>query len=129
MSLSQRHFTLLNAMDISLWQEKSPKAKANQHKVNQQQCQNMSTSASNTDVEYIEQIKQHQIFNDILLCLNINNKEVKQDDQGLLLGDIHWHFNPTEKISFNNKQLITAPLAQLAKSTSLKRQLWQLIQQ
>jgi len=121
MGINQRQFDQLTEMGISLWHHRSSEKLVSTH------------SVPNITIN-LEQLSKIQLFNDILLSLNISIGEVNEQ-QGLLnLGLINWQFldnkdksNNESEITFDNNLLLTPSLDTLSTSITLKRQLWHII--
>jgi len=121
MGINQRQFDQLTEMGISLWHHRSSKKLVSTH------------SVPNITIN-LDQLRKIQLFNDILLSLNISIGEVNEQ-QGLLnLGLINWQFldnkdksNNESEITFDNNLLLTPSLDTLSTSITLKRQLWHII--
>jgi len=117
MTVTKRQFALLDAMGIKLWCART--------------TENQENSAEQELPERLEidleKLKASQLFNDILLSINLSIAEISCQDKSLNLGLFNWIFSSQDKISFENNLLITPPLETLATRPTLKSQLWQLI--
>jgi len=81
----------------------------------------------------IELLNKQQIFTDILLSLNLKADDIQLNQNTLKNNQLvwqvlTWQFSSTEKITLTKNILTTPTIADLAKSTTLKAQLWQAIQ-
>ena len=68
------------------------------------------------------------LFSDIISSIGLSPSEIKCQNNILDLGLMNWKFSETLNIELINNTLITPELSELAKSPSLKKQLWQTIQ-
>jgi DNA polymerase III psi subunit len=107
MTLSQQQFDQLTAMGIQLWQPKT------------------LTSAEDN---LLQQLKQSQLFSDVLLCLGISFEQLSCTQGQLTLDTLTWRFTELNKVQFNDNRLSTPPLVELTKSSALKTSLWQALQ-
>ena len=126
MTLSKRHFTLLNAMDIPLWcRHVSTTSSGDVQKINTAVTQESPTDSLIT-VDF-ESLCNNPLFSDILLSLNLTLEAVKPQESKVDCGLFHWQFSSKNALSFQQNILTTPSLEILAQSHTLKRQLWSLI--
>lgn len=118
MALSEKQFTYLTEMGISLWQQKSPKNKAS---VNDSEIVNYLPVAK-TDIE------SSSLFNDIILALSLNKGDYTIHDQMIKFEFFDWLFTEQQRFSYNNNQLITPSLSVISNSIKLKKNLWKQLQ-
>ncbi len=153
MTISQRQFTLLSEMGISLWQrrvlstkttpqrrqqtntDELPSFPKNNDNIENQvsaNSDNMRSVVTHTTTQAINidlaNLKQQSIFNDILLSLQLFGEEVELIDNKLIFKDLIWQFTATKQISFTKNTITTPHLAVIAQSATLKSALWQAIQ-
>jgi len=139
MTISQRQFTLLSEMGISLWQRRVLSTKVAPQKNNgnienqvSANSDNIRTVATPTTTQAMNidlaNLKQQSIFNDVLLSLQLFDEEVELIDNKLIFKDLIWQFTATKQISFTKNTITTPHLAVIAQSASLKSALWQTIQ-
>ena len=120
MSINQKQFEQLTEMGISLWQRRS----SDMSNDNQ-----MLTSLTFLDINLTE-LATKQLFTDILLAAGLSVGEVKQKSDHLDLGLFNWFFTPEQsnnKLQWHDQQLFTPSIDIISQSSSLKRQLWQLL--
>ena len=108
MTISQQQFKQLNAMGIKLWQRKS------------------FTSPKS---ELLAQLKNSQLFSDVLFCLDIPFNQLCCENNQVTLADLTWQFTDKKTVHYQDKLLTTPELCHLKSSISLKANLWQVIQQ
>ncbi len=114
MTISQRQYDILNEIGIDLWQAKT----SSKHKhVN---CAEISK------VDY-EQLVQTQLFQDILMAMNIDADQHQLVSGHIDLGLINWHFSQENTCYYQDQLLVTPSLDDIKHSSQLKRQLWQTI--
>lgn len=122
MSITQHQFDQLSEMGISLWQSRSSEKNSEQSPSRQS-----TNSYQNIDLKYLSE---QQFFCDILLASGLSIGEVTQQNDHLNLGMFDWYFidgNNEEKIQWQEQKLFTPAIEEIAKSTALKRQLWQIL--
>jgi DNA polymerase III psi subunit len=120
MSINQKQFEQLTEMGISLWQRRSL-TKTNEGEA--------KTNVNYLDVNLTE-LATKQLFTDILLAAGLSVGEVKQKSDHLDLGLFNWFFTPEQsnnKLQWHDQQLFTPSIDIISQSSSLKRQLWQLL--
>lgn len=134
MTLNNRQFVLLNAMDIPLWASKNrvsnknqvaPKSTADTQKVEQEQIKHErqpSQVAFNIDL-----LSKNKLFIDILLSMKLTISNVSLENNHLNLGTFIWQFNEINQVTFQQNTLSTPSLQTLAQSLTLKKELWQII--
>ena len=120
MTITNRQFTLLNAMNIPLWAAKNRTAIV---KKQQEPAKNNSQASLNVDT-----LSQNKLFIDILLSMKLTITDVSLSNNSLMLGRFSWVFTDTDQVTFQQALLSTPHLKQLAKSLPLKKQLWEIIQ-
>ena len=147
MTISQRQFTLLSEMGISLWQrralsapnnngEVAEKAQASNQPAQQNSVDSNLLTSEKNGTDNIEKyyaidltsLDSQQIFNDILLSLNLSADDIKITVQQLQLTltttQLAWQFTKGEKIELVEQCLQTPKLETISHSSKLKRQLW-----
>ncbi|WP_286262941.1 DNA polymerase III subunit psi [Thalassotalea atypica] len=67
------------------------------------------------------------IFRDILSSLSLTKGEISFAKNHIDLGLFNWSFHQHTALSFNDSLLISPPLVEMKQSSSLKRELWQII--
>jgi DNA polymerase III psi subunit len=120
MSINQKQFEQLTEMGISLWQRRSSDTSNDNQ---------MLTSLTFLDINLTE-LATKQLFTDILLAAGLSVGEVKQKSDHLDLGLFNWFFTPEQsnnKLQWHDQQLFTPSIDIISQSSSLKRQLWQLL--
>jgi hypothetical protein len=120
MSINQKQFEQLTEMGISLWQRRSS---------NEPDDNDMLTSLTFLDINLTE-LATKQLFTDIVLAAGLSVGEVKQKSDHLDLGLFNWFFTPEQsnnKLQWHDQQLFTPSIDIISQSSSLKRQLWQLL--
>ncbi|ALO34057.1 hypothetical protein CMT41_04440 [Colwellia sp. MT41] len=120
MSINQDQFEQLTEMGISLWQSRS---RDNKNDTAQTHVQNY------LDIDLKDLAKQ-QLFNDILLAAGLSIGEIKHQDDHLDLGLFNWYFTSEslpDEMHWFEQQLITPAIAEISKSPTLKKQLWQIL--
>ena len=105
--LSERQFSHLQEMDISLWRQRKVKEQVQGLTINQQELVNDAT------------------FTDILIALSLSHSEINIADNSIDLGLFNWVFHQQQEITFEQSTLSTPSMDELKQSASLKRQLWQ----
>ena len=126
MSINQQQFEHLTEIGISLWQRRA---------VDNSTIEEPTSKADPVNFEHIDlnTLANHQLFTDILLSTGLSIGEIHQQDDHLDLGLFNWYFQETKddkthaEIRWSGQQLITPPINQLAKSPTLKKQLWQIL--
>ena len=120
MSINQHQFEQLTEMGISLWQ----------HRSGDSQNKSVPThSNSYLDID-LKNLATQQLFNDVLLATGLSIGEINQQGDHLDLGLFNWYFTDKSspvKIQWLEQQLITPAIAEISKSPTLKKQLWQLL--
>lgn len=124
MTISQRQFTLLNEMGISLWQRRVLPKKVST-KIYPVEKQTAVLKAKTVD---LNELNKQQIFNDILLSLNLLPSDISVNNNQLVLKKLTWQFTNTDNINFTKNTLTTPSLPVITHSPLLKNQLWQVIQ-
>jgi len=114
MTITKRQFTQLQAMGIELWQLKNTKTE-------------IATSVY-LDIDFSTVIKT-TIFTDIINSLGLSIGEVSYENKTLSLGLLTWQFSEQAEISLTKSHLITPEIIVLINSPSLKRSLWQKLQE
>lgn len=119
MSINQDQFEQLTEMGISLWQHRTcdvPNDNDGAH------------PKSYIDID-LNDLASQQLFNDILLALNLSAGEVNHQSDHLDLGLFNWFFTarPHNEIQWGEQQLFTPSITEISKSPMLKKQLWQLL--
>jgi len=142
MTISNRQFELLNAMNIPLWVSKQsntiPVIKTTEeeeekesHLITKEQLTPYKPAkTANNLVVNLEPLIEKPLFNDILVSMGLSSTQAvsgTHTENSVNLGVIDWQFSDKNIISFTNNLLITPYLQVLEKSPQLKRQLWQLI--
>ena len=151
MTVSKRQFDVLNAMEIPLWVSKKFSTKhaaqttsdlassasefkaqsfnKNQEQTEQQQQQQQQHQAPTDTIAKVElsALISQPLFSDILMTFGVPISAITVENNTVNLGLFRWQFCLTGKLDFTDNLLITPCLAQLEKSSTLKRQLWQLI--
>ena len=141
MTISNRQFELLNAMNIPLWVSKqsntipviktTEEEKKESHLITKEQLTSYKPAkTANNLVVNLEPLIEKPLFNDILVSMGLSSTQAVSDthtENSVNLGVINWQFSDKNIISFTNNLLITPYLQVLEKSPQLKRQLWQLI--
>ena len=127
MSINQDQFKKLSEMGISLWQSRASHSSSDTEET-------PTRTYLNIDLKLL---KEQQLFNDILLSTGLSIGEIHQQDDHLDLGLFNWFFisddeqDPTDnnelKMSWSEQQLFTPSIAEISKSPTLKKQLWQLL--
>ncbi|WP_057830587.1 DNA polymerase III subunit psi [Colwellia sp. TT2012] len=120
MSINQNQFEQLTEMGISLWQSRS---RDNKNDTAQDHVQ------SYLDIDLKDLAKQ-QLFNDILLAAGLSIGEIKHQGDHLDLGLFNWYFTSKSlpgEMHWLEQQLITPAIAEISKSPTLKKQLWQIL--
>lgn len=119
MSINQHQFEQLTEMGISLWQRRT--------------CDTPSDNVQVQSNYYLDidlnDLTSQQIFNDILLALNLTVGEINHQRNHLDLGLFNWYFTaaPLDNIQWSEQQLFTPSITEISKSPMLKKQLWQLL--
>ncbi|HBY86219.1 MAG TPA: hypothetical protein DEO86_10110 [Colwellia sp.] len=119
MSINQDQFEQLTEMGISLWQHRA--------------CVAPNTNVRDQPNGYLDidlnDLTSQQLFNDILLALNLSVGEVNHQSDHLDLGLFNWYFTatPNNEIQWGEQQLFTPSITEISKSPMLKKQLWQLL--
>ncbi len=122
MTISQRQFKLLNAMEIPLWVSKQSQT------VNAEPSSQAKNTASKLEETIsLTTLRENQLFSDILQTLAVPSVDVTLKNNVLTLGRINWQFSQDNTLSFEQNLLSTPSIDQLEKSPQLKRQLWQLM--
>ena len=141
MTISNRQFELLNAMNIPLWVSKqsntipviktTEEEKKESHLITKEQLTPYKPAkTANNLVVNLEPLIEKPLFNDILVSMGLSSTQAvsgTHTENSINLGSINWQFSDKNIISFTNNLLITPYLQVLEKSPQLKRQLWQLI--
>jgi DNA polymerase III psi subunit len=118
MSISKRQFSLLKTMGIAIWQRRSLLRQSHDNDIE-------STDAT-IDLASLCSL---QLFNDILLFLNLTAKDVSVQSNQLSIGGIQWRFSADSDITMQDNYLQTPTLSTISTSTTLKRALWAELQQ
>ena len=119
MSINQHQFEQLSEMGIDLWQRRT--------------CESLNNDVHAQASCYLDidlnDLASQQLFNDILLALNLTVGEVNHQSEHLDLGLFNWYFTatPHDKIQWSEQQLFTPSITEISKSPMLKKQLWQLL--
>jgi len=155
MTINQKQFALLTAMDIPLWCDKSRSAKVIpvlKAKVNVTTVENNVTgdkvNSRNVDREFvnvaitandeanieIQGLCKHPLFQDILLCLKATPADVTalsspEHELSIKIKSLLWRFSGDEQITLHNTQLNSPSLTVLTTSPALKKALWQKLSQ
>ncbi|WP_281556142.1 DNA polymerase III subunit psi [Thalassomonas sp. RHCl1] len=140
MAVSKHQFQLLSEMGIELWQPRTAETaagalpeKASEEKPGNQFAGKVVVAAEKNQQKItppdFDALKAQPLFHDILLSLGLSIGEVTATEEHLDLGLLHWQFNPEQRLDLADKVLITPPIQVLAASGTLKRQLWQLLQE
>ncbi|PCI63026.1 MAG: hypothetical protein COB35_02210 [Gammaproteobacteria bacterium] len=130
MNISQRQFTHLHEMGITLWQRRVfPTATTTPIATEKTAVKQRSTNITIN----LTDLSTQQIFSDILLSINLTLADIKTRNAYLDLGLLNWQFTETTAITLienalSENTLSTPNLNHIAQSTTLKRQLWQLLQ-
>jgi DNA polymerase III psi subunit len=130
MTISNRQFTLLNAMNIPLWAYKKnaiEQAKENSQLVESSKNQISIESPNKQSMPSLADLTQNKLFIDILLSMKLTITDVSVEADHLNLGKFTWQLVEHEQVSFQQSILHTPSLKALAQSLSLKKQLWQII--
>ena len=131
MTISKRQFNLLNAMEIPLWVAKrssaAPEIKEAQEVESTEIVEKTETTLKNIAQIELPLLSNNQLFKDILLTLGLSPVDISIESNILNLGLISWQFSLQNTLNFENNCLISPTIEQLEQSTTLKRQLWQLI--
>jgi DNA polymerase III psi subunit len=120
MSINQKQFEQLTEMGISLWQRRSSDTSNDNQ---------MLASLTFLDINLTE-LATKQLFTDIVLAAGLSVGEVKPKSDHLDLGLFNWFFTPEQsnnKLQWHDQQLFTPSIDIISQSSSLKRQLWQLL--
>ena len=117
MSITQRQYNHLQAMNIPLWVRKDITDKDESTGKNEHSA-----------VEIVlEELIVDRAFQDILQCVGITGAEISYENCHLNLGLFNWQFTNNDSITFEQSLLSTPPIDMLIKTPQLKRQLWQII--
>ena len=146
MTVSKRQFDVLNAMEIPLWVSKkfttkhavqtasdlassTPEFKTQSVNKNQERTEQQQQKAPTDTIAKVElsALTNQALFSDILMTFGVPISAITVENNTVNLGLFRWQFCLTGKLDFTDNLLITPCLAQLEKSSTLKRQLWQLI--
>lgn len=119
MSINQHQFEQLTEMGISLWQ----------HRTCDTPNDNVLVKPKNYLNIDFNDLASQQLFNDILLALNLSVGEVNHQNDHLDLELFNWYFTaiPHNQIQWVEQQLFTPSITEMSKSPMLKKQLWQLL--
>jgi len=137
MSISQHQFAMLTEMGIPLWQRSKLANNSNvceRSNSSDDIAINSINSAKNQNKENINlpinftEISKQQIFEDILLSINLSLADITQQKNQLLLGLLNWQFVNDESITLHANTLSSPTLNNISTSSQLKRQLWQILQ-
>ena len=139
MTINQRQFALLTAMDIPLWCDKSRAkkvVKARLKSVLNVTPDKVSVANDKIEARYvdIQSLCKQPIFQDILLCLQAIPADVSalpssEHEQNIKIKDLSWQFSSVEKIALDNKQLQSPSLAAISNNPMLKKALSQQLSQ
>jgi len=124
MSINQRQFSILTEMGIPLWQRS---ALANNSNIDLTNSSTDNTSSVNLPFNFAELTTQ-QIFQDILLSINLSLADINEQNTYLEIGLLDWHFVNTNTITLSSNTLSTTTLTDISNSSQFKRQLWQVLQ-
>ncbi len=136
MTISNRQFTHLNAMGISLWRAKNSMPVEQNASIQQTIISNESDkSVEETPlIQTINanELKQQTIFNDILRALAMNREDIKIIQNSIELGNISWQFsssseNNADQYHFEHNTLITPNIHLLNQSVDEKRAFWRFL--
>jgi DNA polymerase III psi subunit len=151
MTLSQRQFAILNAMDILLWCDKSRAVEdvstlkitptendSTKHEISgvRLKGENVKVSINDDKPAYdnsaieLQRLYEHPIFQDILLCLNATLADVialpsSNSALNIKVKSLLWQLSSEKSITLHNEQLKTPKLAVLANTPAFKRMLWE----
>ncbi|WP_284206677.1 DNA polymerase III subunit psi [Thalassotalea eurytherma] len=114
MTISQRQYDILNEIGIDLWQAKTSTK------------QKHVSYAEISKIDY-EQLVQTQLFQDILMAMNIDTDQHQLVSGHIDLGLINWQFSQENTCYYQDQLLVTPSLDDIKQSSQLKRQLWQTI--
>ncbi|WDE00076.1 DNA polymerase III subunit psi [Thalassomonas actiniarum] len=144
MAVSKHQFQLLSEMGIALWQPRTAETSA-RPLPEKESKENAAEKSGNkfADKAALPAKKDQQkstppnfdalmaqpLFHDILLSIGLSVGEVTATEEQLDLGLLHWQFSPEQELALSDKVLTTPPIQVLAASGTLKRQLWQLLQE
>ncbi|NQY33557.1 MAG: DNA polymerase III subunit psi [Alteromonadaceae bacterium] len=123
MTVSKRQFTQLKEMGIKVWTRRSSKSTPKSDENSLQSEKQQQYMPINFDA-----LCSLPLFSDIISSIGLSPSEIKCQNNILDLGLMNWKFSETLNIELINNTLITPELSELAKSPSLKKQLWQTIQ-
>ena len=135
MSISRQHFDALNAMGITLWQQKAPYIAEEAAPSTDVQSISHPKSASKPQYLAIDfpTLEKVPLFLDILISLDLSLGEIKTTETTIDLGFINWHFHDMEtgekaqdetSITLIDGNLTTPTIEQIAESPVLKKALW-----
>jgi len=134
MTISQRQFKLLNAMEIPLWVSKQSTAVSSEQ--SSQTESHINSEVEDKSAETVIAIDlsillENQLFNDILLTLGASPTEISIENNVLNINkndkNIFWQFEQVNTLSFQQDLLITPSIDQIEMSPDFKRNLWLLM--
>ena len=155
MTINQRQFALLSAMDITLWCDKSRPtiaihelspttvvtntASDNVKTENIRQYLgtdevNVATAVNAQAVIKVQALCKQPFFQDILLCLHATPADVSAlssagHELSIKIKSLVWQFSSEDQITVKNMQLQSPHLARLRSKPAFKKQLWQQLSQ
>jgi len=129
MSINQRQFSILTEMGIPLWRRSALVHNSNADLTNRPTNKIPVNNKTNVNLplNYTELTTQ-QIFQDILLSINLSLADINEQNTYLAIGLLHWHFVNTNTITLSSNTLSTPALTDISNSSQFKRQLWQVLQ-
>lgn len=149
MSISERQFTLLQAMGITVWQRRclsvqpvkaiaANTASAESVSLDTVDAKNQQTTMPNEAVNCqvsttdnskldLKTLLAQQLFTDIIHCLGVDHADLSIQNNQIDLGMINWQFSQNKNIEFDHNCLTTPDLETIANSVELKKSLWQSI--
>ena len=146
MSISQRQFSILTEMGISLWQRRkltNSSNTSNTSNTSNSLTDTVSVSGSSISTKSsainnhkeenalsfnFSEISKQQIFQDILLSIGLSLTDVNEQNNYLDLGLLNWQFVNDETIILNENTLLSPAIENISNSSQLKRQLWLALQ-
>ena len=155
MTINQRQFALLSAMDITLWCDKSrptkviPDLNATTVATNATRDSaksedtlqyvgtdevNVATAVNNQAVIEVQALCKLPFFQDILLCLKATPADVSAlssagHELKIKIKSLVWQFSSEDKITLHNAKCQSPSLSVLKNSPAFKKQLWQQLSQ
>ncbi|WP_448548256.1 DNA polymerase III subunit psi [Thalassotalea fusca] len=112
MQLTSRKLALLNAIEIPVW-------------VRRDIATTKQSTATTLPIPI--DIKDNQLFKDILHTLALTTDDVTVTSDHIDLGTTNWYFTPAQDISFLKNVLTTPELSAIATNSELKKKLWQIL--